>query len=50
VRDIGLNVVPDDVPKHANIVGIPYREDDSERAERLATELAMQARVAWTAD
>lgn len=36
VRDIGLDIVPSD-PTHANIVGVPYR-DDANRA--LATYLA----------
>lgn len=50
VRNIGLDVVPNHVPNHANIVGMPFREHDSDRAEKLAKALATQARVAWRAD
>jgi hypothetical protein len=48
VRDIGLDVVPDDdpaEPHHALIVGVPYDADDLVRAEELAVELAKQARL-----
>lgn len=55
VRDLGLDVVPDDPhlvaeqgrkydPCHANIVNIPYVEDDPKEAERLAGLLARQSR------
>lgn len=46
VRDLGLDVVPDS-PSHANIIGLPYREDDPALAERLAGLLARQSRLQW---
>jgi hypothetical protein len=36
---LGLQVVPDR-PKHANIKGIPYKEDDPKMAEWYASQLA----------
>lgn len=56
VRDIGLDVLPDDPaqieveggvydPSHANIVGVPYVEDNPREAERLAGLLARQSRL-----
>ncbi|CAN5573188.1 hypothetical protein BH10CHL1_BH10CHL1_51190 [soil metagenome] len=44
IRDVGLNAMPDGV-KHANIIGLPYPEEDQLEAERLATLLAKQARI-----
>jgi hypothetical protein len=46
IRLLGLEVIPDS-PTHANIVGLPYREDDSARAERLADQLARIAHLIW---
>jgi|SRR5271165_1483175 len=42
VTGLELQVVPDE-PHHANITGIPYKEDDPVRAEFLASQLAKQA-------
>lgn len=47
IRDIGLDVVPDSL-NHANITGLPYREDDRDGAERFAGLLARQSCVVWT--
>jgi hypothetical protein len=44
VRDLGLDVVQDK-PNHANINGLPYREDDLAEAVRLASLLAKQSRI-----
>jgi hypothetical protein len=44
VRDLRLDVVVDALP-HANIVGLPRQTDDRTEAERLASELARQARI-----
>lgn len=55
VRDLSLDVLPDDPrlaeeqgfdydPCHANIVHLPYVEDDPKEAERLAGLLAQQSR------
>jgi hypothetical protein len=38
VKAVNLQVVPDDV-NHANITGIPHKEEDPRRAEFLAGEL-----------
>ncbi|NEU76532.1 hypothetical protein PI95_029470 [Hassallia byssoidea VB512170] len=46
VRELGLDVVPDS-PSHANIIGLPYREDDPATTERLARLLAKQSRIVW---
>lgn len=43
VRDLLLDVVPDE-PHHANITGLPNKENDPKKAERLANLLAEQAR------
>jgi hypothetical protein len=43
MRDLGLNVVIDESP-HANITGVPRSADDQTLAERLASQLAKQAR------
>jgi hypothetical protein len=43
IRDLGLDVVIDD-PPHANITGLPRISEDRTRAERLASQLAKQAR------
>jgi len=52
IRTLGLDVKRDSPPdlnnpSHASIVGIPYREDDPEEAERLASALARQSRISW---
>jgi hypothetical protein len=44
IRDIRLDVEPD-APDHANIVGIPFPDDDPREAERFAGLLARQARL-----
>ena len=49
VREVGLDVEQDSV-NHANILGLPYREDDLAEAERLAGLLAKQSQVAWKPD
>jgi hypothetical protein len=46
VRQLGLDVVADS-PSHANILGLPYREDNRELADRLAELLAQQAILSW---
>jgi hypothetical protein len=46
VREIGLNVEQDSVD-HANVVGLPYREDDLAEAERLAGLLARRSQLVW---
>jgi hypothetical protein len=47
VRDFTLDIVVDD-PPHANITGVPRRLEDLTRAERLASQLAKQARLIGT--
>jgi len=39
VRELELEVVPDGEPNHANVTGVPHRDDDPGRAEFLAGEL-----------
>jgi hypothetical protein len=39
VKELDLDVVPDE-PRHANIVGIPYKEDDEAKAEWFASQLS----------
>jgi hypothetical protein len=46
VREIGLNVEQDKV-NHANIMGLPYKEDDLAQAERLAGLLARKSQIVW---
>lgn len=46
VRAIGLDVEQDS-PTHANIVGLPHREDDLAEAERLAGLLAKRSHIVW---
>jgi hypothetical protein len=46
VREVGLNVEQDSV-NHANILGLPHREDDLAQAERLAGLLARRSRLVW---
>ncbi|NJL11152.1 MAG: hypothetical protein HC908_16050 [Calothrix sp. SM1_7_51] len=46
IREIGLDVEQDS-PNHANIVGLPHREDDLAEAERLAGLLAKRAHIVW---
>jgi hypothetical protein len=43
IRNVGLDVVVDESP-HANITGLPCSADDQTEAERLASQLARQAR------
>lgn len=44
IRDLGLDVVVDEAP-HANIVDLPRASHDRTQAERLASQLARQARL-----
>ncbi|NEP46612.1 MAG: hypothetical protein F6K35_48450 [Okeania sp. SIO2H7] len=46
IRELGLDVVPDSL-SHAQIVGLPYREDDPNTAEELAFLLANLSRIVW---
>jgi hypothetical protein len=46
VREIGLDVEQDSV-NHANVVDLPYREDDLAEAERLAGLLARRSQLVW---
>jgi hypothetical protein len=46
VREVGLDVEQDSV-NHANIAGLPHREDDLAEAERLSGLLAKQSQVVW---
>ncbi|NER35921.1 MAG: hypothetical protein F6J93_18360 [Oscillatoria sp. SIO1A7] len=46
IRSLGLDVIPDS-PSHAQILGLPYREDDRNRADRLAELLAKQSSIVW---
>jgi hypothetical protein len=46
IRDVELDVIQD-TPKHGNITGLPYQEDNEAEAERLAGLLAKQARIVW---
>ncbi len=46
VREIGLDVEQDSV-HHANIVGLPHREDNLAEAERLAGLLAKRSHIVW---
>jgi hypothetical protein len=46
VRQIGLDVEQDSA-NHANIVGLPYREDNLADAERLAGLLAKRSHLVW---
>ncbi len=46
VREIGLNVKQDS-KNHANIVGLPDREDNLAEAERLAGLLAKKSHLVW---
>lgn len=45
VKDLSLDVVPDELPDHANITGVPRAAEDVARAERLASQLAKQSRL-----
>jgi hypothetical protein len=49
VCEIGLDVEQDSV-NHANILGLPYREEDLAEAERLAGLLAKRSQVVWEPD
>ena len=42
VRNLGLDIIQDQ-HNHANITGLPYREDDLAEALRLASSLAKQS-------
>ncbi|MDV2995643.1 MAG: hypothetical protein N4J56_005297 [Chroococcidiopsis sp. SAG 2025] len=46
VREIGLDVEQDST-NHANIIRLPYREDNLAEAERLAGLLAKRSRIVW---
>ena len=46
IRDLGLDVLQDSI-YHAQIVGLPYQEDEFDRAVRLARLLANQSRIVW---
>jgi hypothetical protein len=46
IRSLGLDVVRDSI-SHANIVGLPYREDNRVLAERFADLLAEQSVLVW---
>ncbi|MEH2113032.1 hypothetical protein [Nostoc sp.] len=46
VRKIGLDVEQDSA-NHANIIGLPHREDYLAEAERLAGLLAKQSHIVW---
>jgi hypothetical protein len=46
VRQFGLDVEKDSA-SHANIVGLPHREDDLAEAERLAGLLARRSQLVW---
>lgn len=47
VRSLSLEVVPDS-PTHANITGMPYKEDDPDQAEWIASQLADRATIVET--
>jgi hypothetical protein len=46
VREIGLDIEQDSL-NHANVVGLPYREDDLAEAERFAGLLARRSSLVW---
>jgi hypothetical protein len=46
VRQIGLEVEQDSA-NHANILGLPHREDNLAEAERVAGLLARKSQVFW---
>jgi hypothetical protein len=46
VRELGLDVEQDS-PNHANIVGLPYQENNLAEAERLAGLLAKRSQIVW---
>ncbi len=46
VREIGLDVEQDSL-NHANIRGLPYREDNLAETERFAGLLAKQSQAVW---
>jgi hypothetical protein len=46
IREIGLELEQDS-KNHANVVGLPYREDDLAKAERLAGLLARKSQLIW---
>lgn len=46
VREIGLDVEQDST-NHANIIRLPYREDNLAEAERLAGLLAKRSHIVW---
>ena len=47
IRDEYMDVIQD-APRHGNITGVPYSEDDEVKAERRAGILANMARPAWS--
>lgn len=46
IQGLGLDVIPDE-PHHANIIGLPHKEDDKAEAEHFARQLQEQARLVW---
>ncbi len=46
IRKIGLDVVQDSL-NHANVFGLPYREDNLAEAERMAGLLAKRSCIVW---
>ena len=46
VREIGLDVEQNSL-NHANLIGLPYREDNLAEAERLAGLLAKRSLIVW---
>lgn len=49
IREVGLNVEQNSV-NHANIVGLPDRDNNLAEAERLAGLLAKQSQIVWQPD
>ena len=46
IRELGLDVIPDSI-SHAEIIHLPYAEDDPEQADFLADSLAQQSQIVW---
>lgn len=46
IRNLGLDILPDPL-RHANIIGLPFQNENQAEAERLAGKLAKQARPLW---
>lgn len=48
IRDLGLEVIPDPIDvRHAEIIGVPLRDDDGGLATYYADLLAEQSRLVW---